>query len=801
MWTRNSAPSLALALSLAFSLAILAVACTAQASQAILRSDSDSDSDSLDSSSSSSSSSSRRGARPWSSSPRFAVDYYPAQWHASLWHSDAKLMARSNITHVRISEFDWAMLEPREGVFNWTLLDASLDALRAHGLKVILGTPTATPPAWVVRRYDVLPRDEYLRQRHFGSRRHYSFSSQHFRSLSSNITRALAKRYGMHPAVDAWQLDNELGCHNTVRTYDLHATRAFQRWLARKYSDDIALLNEAQGRAFWSEAYESFEDVRAPSLTVTEDNPALRMDWLRFSSEQVAEFAREQVDVIRRYSDRPITTNFFGSFEFDHHAFAKRTGIDFVTWDSYPLGYTEATPWVKEQDKITFARTGRPDAQSLHHAIYRGVAGAARGQASGEWGVMEQQPGPVNWAPANPSPARGMIRLWLLEIFAHGGSLANIFRWRQVPFAQEQMHAGMMRPDNVPDAAWHEQQAAARDVRAMEREGVLSRRPGGGDGDGDAAAAAEEHPLRWTLNRTTPKVALVLDYTAPMLLEVNPQGGRWDTNTFKDYAFQYPELLTEWYSALRRLALDVDVIGPDTSLANYTLVLVPTMPIISSEFDQHLANYNGTAVFGPRTASKTSNVSIPHGLAPSSGALRDRMPLKVVRVESLRKGLDDSVSLQQQQGAAAAATYAVDTWSEWLECERDNVRASEPSPVLYHTYRAGEAASCEHITSDAKHTIYLGYYARSNSLIPLFASLAARLRIQNVLDRRPSASEDLGEYVRLARYADTLFAFNYDDKRTREVLGVPSDAISIFGQEEQEDHTIGPAGVRAWKLS
>ncbi|CEH12547.1 beta-galactosidase [Ceraceosorus bombacis] len=645
MWTGSA---LSLALALLFSLAILAVACTA--SQAILRSDNS------DNSTTTSSSSAR--TRPWSSSPRFAVDYYPAQWHASLWQADAQLMLRSNITHVRISEFDWAMLEPSEGVYDWTLLDASLHVLHAHGLKVILGTPTATPPAWVVRRYEVLPRDAYLRERHFGSRRHYSFSSQHYRRLSSNITRALAKRYGMHPAVDAWQLDNELGCHNTVRTYDLHATLAFRHWLALKYSDDIAVLNEAQGRAFWSEAYESFEEVRAPSLTVTEDNPALRMDWLRFSSEQVAEFASEQVEVIRRYSDR------------------------------------------------------------------------------------------------------------------------------------EQMHAGMMRPDNVPDAAWHEQQAAARDVRAMERVGVLSRR------DGHAAAAAEEeqHELRWTLNRTTPKVALVLDYTAAMLLEVNPQGGRWDTNTFKDYAFQYPELLTEWYSALRRLALDVDVIGPDTSLAHYTLVLVPTMPIISSEFDRHLANYNGTAVFGPRTASKTSNVSIPHGLAPSSGALRDRMPLKVVRVESLREGLDDSVSLQ-------GATYAVDTWSEWLECERDNVRASEPSPVLYHTYRAGEAASCEHITSDAKHTIYLGYYARSNSLIPLFASLAARLRIKNVLNRLPSASEDLGEYVRLTRYADTLFAFNYDDKRAREVRGVPSDAVSIFGQEEQEDHLIGPAGVRAWKMS
>ena len=97
--------------------------------------------------------------------------------------------------------------------------------------------------------------------------------------------------------------------------------------------------------------------------------------------------------------------------------------------------------------------TSHPDIAPFHHDLYRGVG-------RGRFWVMEQQPGPVNWARWNPAPAPGMVRLWTLEAHAHGADVVSYFRWRQAPFAQEQMHAGL----NLPHA--HELSPGGREAAA-----------------------------------------------------------------------------------------------------------------------------------------------------------------------------------------------------------------------------------------------------------------------------------------------------------------------------------------------
>ncbi|MCE9522842.1 MAG: beta-galactosidase, partial [Alphaproteobacteria bacterium] len=148
------------------------------------------------------------------------VCYYPEQWPETLWASDAKRMADLGLTYVRIGEFAWSVVEPSPGEFAWGWLDRAFDVLGNAGLKVVLGTPTATPPKWLIDRSpDILPVDEKGRVRGFGSRRHYCFSSPTYRAESRRITQAFAERYGRHAALAGWQTDNEYGCHDTVRSY------------------------------------------------------------------------------------------------------------------------------------------------------------------------------------------------------------------------------------------------------------------------------------------------------------------------------------------------------------------------------------------------------------------------------------------------------------------------------------------------------------------------------------------------------------------------------------------------------
>ncbi|HEY4350884.1 MAG TPA: beta-galactosidase, partial [Paraburkholderia sp.] len=473
---------------------------------------------------------------------RLGVCYYPEHWPESMWEDDARRMKSLGIEQVRIAEFAWSRMEPAPGEYDWAWLDRAIDVLGNAGLKVVMCTPTATPPKWLIDRHpDILPVGADGRPRAFGSRRHYDFSSPSFFEASRTICTAVAERYGKHPAVAYWQTDNEYGCHNTVVSYSPAAVARFREWLKARYQT-VDALNDAWGTVFWSMEYRSFDEIDAPVGTVTEAHPSHRLDYRRFASDEVARYNRMQVEIIRAHSPgRPVAHNFMQLFtEFDHYKVA--ADLDVATWDSYPLGALEQQ-WFEPELKAKWLRTSHPDFASFNHDVYRGMSKLP-------FWVMEQQPGPVNWAPWNPAPLPGMVRLWSWEAFAHGAGCVSYFRWRQAPFAQEQMHAGLNTPDNQLDIGGHEATRVAEEIRAV----------AAADADADAAV------------RT--KVALVYDYEAKWLFEIHPQGAD----------FYYPRFAFEYYSALRALGFDVDVIPASAPLDGYALVVVPPLPVVPDDF-------------------------------------------------------------------------------------------------------------------------------------------------------------------------------------------------------------------------
>ena len=513
------------------------------------------------------------------------VCYYPEHWAEGQWAVDAARMVDTGLSWVRIGEFAWSRMEPKPGQLDLSWLDRAIDTLGAAGLKIILGTPTATPPKWMVQKHpDMLPVGADGVVRGFGSRRHYCFSHLGYREESRRITRILAERYGANPHIAAWQTDNEYACHDTVRSYSSAALTGFQNWLAQKYqSPDV--LNRAWGNVFWSMDYDDFDQIGLPNLTVTEPNHPHQLDFKRYSSDQVVAFNRIQTDEIRKYTAAPIIHNYMGRItDFDHYKVG--ADLDIASWDSYPLGFLSDRLEVTDAFKLAFLKQGHPDNQAFHHDLYRAVG-------KGRWWIMEQQPGPVNWAPWNPAPLPGMARLWAWEAFAHGAETVTYFRWRQAPFAQEQMHAGLLRPDSAAAPALAEAAQVAREIEAMPEVGTARA-----------------------------QVALVFDYESAWAWEVQPQGRDFDMFRLAFAA----------YRALRRAGLSIDILPPDCAdLSQYKLVLAPGLMTLSAPLRKALATFQGTALIGPRTDTKTVDLAIPVPLGPQIPGL----DVSVILTESL----------------------------------------------------------------------------------------------------------------------------------------------------------------------
>ncbi|RFU45175.1 beta-galactosidase [Paraburkholderia sp. DHOC27] len=651
------------------------------------------------------------------------VCYYPEQWPQHQWESDARRMAELGISRVRIAEFAWSRMEPEPGRYEWAWLDTAIETLAKHGLKVILGTPTATPPRWLVSLHpEILPVTKDGVKMNFGSRRHYDISSEVYREHCARIVTQMVRRYGKHPAVIAWQTDNELACHDTSPTYTEAARERFTRWLAKRYGE-VAKLNTAWGNVFWSMEYSSFDEIGLPNLTPTDANPSHWLDFRRFMSSEVASFHGLQGELIREHAPgRDLLHNFMGFFtSFDHYEFA-RSGLDVAAWDSYPLPRTEVL-WFDDAEKHRWARSGHPDIPAFNHDLYRGVG-------KGRMWVMEQQVGPVNWAPYNPVPKAGMARLWTWEAFAHGAELVSYFRWRQAPFAQEQMHSGINAPDDRLTAGGEEIARVAREMAAFAAP--------------DYAANAAT-----TTTKQAP-VALLFDYPADWIVQIQRHGADFD----------YQRLVFEWYSCLREMGVDVDMLPASADLSGYKLVLAPSLPVVPDALVAQIKKGDAHWLFGPRTGSRTADFTIPATLAP--GPLQAVLDVRVAQSESLRPSLRPGISFEGVQGQGRS-------WRDYIEPGAGvEVLAAfdDGVPALVGAGTVRMVSAC-------------------------FDPALLKAVLQRSLRDAGIATQTLPEGVRLRRLGSVCFAFNYGDSTWQ--VPAPDGAQFVLGSRE-----LGPVDVAAW---
>ncbi|MEW9513522.1 beta-galactosidase [Streptomyces bacillaris] len=496
-------------------------------------------------------------------------DYNPEQWPEETWLEDVRLMKEAEVTSVTIGVFSWATIEPRPGERHLGWLDRLMDLLHQHGIGVVLATPTASPPAWMGSLHpDTLPRGEDGSVVWYGSRQHFCPSSPVYRSYAAAIAKDLAERYGDHPALRMWHINNEYctfcWCDETARH--------FRRWLCHRYTT-IDALNEAWGTAFWSQRYDTWEQVIPPRKAQYLRNPACTLDFRRFTSDALLECYTAERDIVAaRTPHIPVTTNFMPFW----------TGQD-------------AWRWAQEEDVVSVDIY--PDPADPHAGQYGAmIQDMTRSQARGPWMVMEQAAGAVNFRGVNVPKPRGLGRLWSLQAVARGADAVCHFQWRQSRQGAEKFHSAM-----VSHAGEHGR--AYQEIKQIGAE--LSRL-------GESVAGTH----------VTSEVAILHDWDSWWADE---QEGRPSSEV------HYPAVVRAWHRALWEAGVTTDFAHPEHTLTPYRLVVVPHLYLLTDAAVDNLVAHvrgGGTLVCGFMTGAADQDDRIrPGGM---DERLRDLFGIRLV---------------------------------------------------------------------------------------------------------------------------------------------------------------------------
>ena len=512
----------------------------------------------------------------------FGADYNPEQWPREVWDDDMRAMREAGVTIVSLAIFSWAKLETAEGQYDFGWLDEAIDLLHANGILVDLATATASPPPWLATAHpEILPVDKHGNTVWPGGRQHWRPTSPIFREHALRLVRTIAERYKDHPALAAWHVSNELGCHN-VYDYSDDAAAAFRVWLRARYAT-IDDLNEAWGAAFWSQWHGSFDEILPPRQAATHPNPTQQLDFKRFSSDALKDYLRAERDILREITPSlPVTTNFM--------VMGETKGMDYADWAA-------------EVDFVSNDHYRLPGAQTLDELSFS--ANLTGNLAGGQpWFLMEHSTSAVNWQPINLAKKPGELARDSLTHVAHGADAVCFFQWRQSRAGAEKYHSAM-----VPHAGTSSQ--LFQDVVALG--GTLR----------DLASVAGTP-------RTPARAAILFDWTSWWAVE---------QDSHPTERLRYRQEALDWYTAFLDLGVRADVVPVGASFEGYDVVVAPVLHVVPAELAARLTSFvdgGGHLITTYFSGIVDENDHVWQGGHP--GRLRDLLGLRIEEFGPLLDG-------------------------------------------------------------------------------------------------------------------------------------------------------------------
>ena len=614
------------------------------------------------------------------------ADYYPDQTAEHLWEDDATQMAVMGITNVRIAEFAWALMEPKEGSFDFAWLDRAVRVLHTHKIAVILGTPSAAPPPWLTQKYpEVLMVNEHGMTLSPGARRFTCPTNKTYRRLSLTIATQMADHFASTPGVIGWQIDNELTLGSSGRCYCKYCRDGFADWLREKYKS-LDAMNGAWGTVFWSNTYTDFSQIPVPLPSGAPTNPGLTLDYDRYQSYAEVSFLTEQLTMLRKTSTTHfITTNNVGGISDTIDMRELYRDLDFVAFDNYPGFFAMFAEGVAPGADIPAAAIA--PMISFTHDFARSVKD---GQP---FLIMEEQSGKSGQPTFSPQPEPGQLRLWTYQAVAHGAMGINYFRWDTANFGAEEYWHGLLRHDRTHSPGFDEMRRTLGELKALGREALYAPCPA--------------------------ELALCFDPNSDWALGIQPGQPK----------LKYASEVIAWYGAMTPAHAGIDIVSATQDLSAYKILFAPVMYIVSESQAKQIRSFvekGGTFIGGFRLGVKDEASRIV--ATPLPGLLLEVMGVELIDDQPLyseKQGV-------QFSGALAGAEAECHLWSDILQ-------PKDGADVLA-TYTTGGYAGKAAITSHrfGKGTaIYVGAHLEPADLARVLGILMAEGGVKSRMQTPP----------------------------------------------------------------
>lgn len=522
----------------------------------------------------------------------YGGDYNPEQWPEDTWANDIQVFKQAHLNSATINVFSWALLEQREGEYDFSKLDKIVKELSDANFDIVLATATAAMPAWMFKKYPDVARVDYQGRRHvFGQRHNFCSNSKNYQVLASKLVKKIVSRYYKNPHIKVWHVNNEYGgncyCDNCQNT--------FRDWLKYKYKN-LETLNKAWNMNVWSHRIYDWDEIVVPNelgdawgAEGTETIvSALSLDYLRFQSESLLKLFKMEKAIIKKYDPVAlVTTNF--------HALPNKL-----------LDYQK---WAKEQDIISYDSYPSYNMPTYQSAFLYDLMRSLKHQS---FMLMESTPAQVNWQPYSPLKRPGQMAATELQAVAHGADTVQFFQLKQAIGGSEKFHSAVIS---------HSQRTDTRVFKEVTELGEKLEKTGS------------------TIlgSKTKAKVGIVFDW-----------------NNFWSYEYidgitqdlDYVESILDYYKQFYKRNIPTDIISVDDDFSQYDLVVAPVLYMIKSGLAEKIDQYvkrGGNFVASYLSGIVNENDSVYLGGYP--GPLKDVLGIWVEESDAVIPGQKITVSL------------------------------------------------------------------------------------------------------------------------------------------------------------